>query len=289
LDAVAERSVRGSTDPEDKVTLRIRQCSKPLASIAILGALAACSGDLTGANRHPVQLSFTTNTATTASTNGVAADLRVGPAGDLVLTSVQLVFRKIELDKTGDAQCVPEAEDADDDNPHVDLECEDVSREPLLVTVPVDGEVHSGIVVPLAAGTYSELEAKLGPAGADKTAFNSANAQLVGNSVRVEGSYKGAPFVFTSPVRSRLEMEFDPPLVIDETTTNATISIDVGKWFLNSDGSVIDPTQVGEPGSTVRQQIENNIRRSFHAFEDDDEDGEDHHEGHHGNGDGSDD
>jgi hypothetical protein len=91
--------------------------------------------------------------------------------------------------------------------------------------------------------------------------------------------------VFTSPVRARVEMEFDPPLVIDATTKNATIAIDVRNWFLNSDGSVIDPT-TATPGSTALQQIEQNIRRSFHAFEDDNESGEDHHEGHNGNDDG---
>jgi hypothetical protein len=80
-------------------------------------------------------------------------------------------------------------------------------------------------------------------------------------------------------------MEFDPPLVIDETTRNATIAIDVRKWFLTADGAVIDPT-TATPGSATLQQIEQNIRRSFHAFEDDNELGEDHHEGHNGNGDG---
>jgi hypothetical protein len=33
-------------------------------------------------------------------------------------------------------------------------------------------------------------------------------------------------------------------------------------------------------------QIESNIRRSFHAFEDDEERGEDNHRGHNGNDDG---
>jgi hypothetical protein len=80
-------------------------------------------------------------------------------------------------------------------------------------------------------------------------------------------------------------MDFDPPLVIDATTKNATVAIDVRKWFLNPDGTMIDPT-TATAGSMNLSQIENNIRRSFHAFEDEDEDGEDNHEGHHGNDDG---
>jgi hypothetical protein len=41
---------------------------------------------------------------------------------------------------------------------------------------------------------------------------------------------------------------------------------------------VIDPTSA-TPGSTALQKIEDNIRRSFHAFEDDDESGTDDHGG----------
>jgi hypothetical protein len=69
------------------------------------------------------------------------------------------------------------------------------------------------------------------------------------------------------------------------TAENATVSIDVSKWFLSSDGAAIDPT-VATPGSSNQSLIENNIRRSFHAFEDDNERGEDHHEGYNGNDDG---
>ena len=264
--------------------------TRPLGGIAALITLAAWSSDLTGNNRHPVQLSFTTNAGAATVFNGVAADLVVGPAHELVLTKVQLVFGKLELDKAGATDCVGEAEDNDDNGGDADRsrrgeECEEISLDPLLVNVPVDDALHPVINVPLPAGTFSELEARLAPARDRFTTFNAANPDLVGKSVRVEGTFKGNPFVFTSRVRSKLEMDFDPPLVIDETTKNATVSIDVRKWFLDRDGRVIDPTTATE-GSLNLLQIENNIRRSFHAFEDDDERGEDHHDGHHGNDDG---
>ncbi len=268
------------------MTIRLIKYTTPIAGIAALSILAGCSSDLTGGNRHPVQISFTTNTTVTSAANRVAADLVVGQDNELVLQKVQLVFRKIELDRRGTADCVGDAESEDDgDHANMGDDCEDVSRDPLLVDVPVDDALHPVINIPLAAGSFSQLEAKLAPAKDEATAFNTANPNLVGKSVRVEGTFKGTPFVFTSPVRARLEMEFDPPLVIDETTRNATVAIDVRKWFLTSSGAAIDPT-TATPGSTSLQQIENNIRRSFHAFEDDDERGEDHHEGHHGNDDG---
>jgi hypothetical protein len=261
---------------------------KPIVGIAALGLVAACSGDLTGGNMHPVKLSFTTKAAVPVTANRVAADLVVGAADELILQKVQLVLRKIELDRTGSADCAGaiENEDIGDDSGRHEEGCEEVIRDPILIDVPVDDALHPVITVPLPAGSFTELEAKLAPARDGSTQFNAANADLVGKSVRVAGTFKGTPFVFTSSVRTKLELEFDPPLVIDETTKNATISLDVRKWFLNSSGALIDPS-VAPAGSTNLLQIENNIRRSFHAFEDDDERGEDHHEGHQGNDDSS--
>lgn len=251
--------------------------------IATLITLAACSSDLTGTNKRSVQLSFTTNNASTVAASGmrVSPDIMVGANNELVLSKVQVVVGKIELNETDNSNCVAEIEDSGNDHGEVGQECEDVSRDPVLVNIPVDAAAHTVLSVPLTPGTYRKLEAKLEPARNDATAFNTANPNLVGKSVRVEGTYKGTPFVFTSALRSELELEFNPPLVIDATTTNATVSLDVAKWFLDSNGNAIDPS-TATAGSAVLSQIEDNIRRSFHAFEDDDHSGEDDHTEHHG-------
>src|SRR5256714_2395725 len=267
------------------------QLIRPLGGISALTILASCSSDLTGGNRHNVQLQFPPDATVTGAANRAAADLVVGANSGLVVQEVQLVLGKLELDERGAADCVGEVEDQNDEQGDEvgenagTAECEDVALDPVLVDVPVDDALHPVINVPLPEGTFSQLEARLQPAANTFTTFNTANPDLVGKSVRVAGTFRGTPFVFTAPVRAKLEMDFDPPLVIDATTRNATVAIDVRKWFLNSDGSVIDPT-AAPPGSSNIALIENNIRRSFHAFEDDDERGEDHHEGHHGNDDG---
>ena len=264
-----------------------------LVGIAAFGVVAGCSSDTTGANRHPVQFSFTTHVATTTTSNVLASDQAVDAAGNLVLSNVQLVFRKLELDPDGTADCVGEVVDAndfnaDDDHGRNEEECEAVSRDPIFVDIPVGNtlKLMPVITVPLAKGTFSELEAKLGPAKDKFTDFNKAHPELKGNSVRVRGTIKqngvATAFDFVAPVRAKLEMELDPPLVVDGITpTNATVSIDVSKWFLDPSGNVIDPT-TATPGSANLARIESNIRRSFHAFEDDHERGEDHHEGHNG-------
>ena len=252
---------------------------------AALCTLAACSSDLTGTNKRNVQLSFTTNNASTAAAAGMrmSPDITVGANNELTLTKVQVVIDKIELNESDATSCVGEIEDSGDDHGEAGEECEDVARDPVLVDIPVDAAAHTVLSVPLTPGTYRKLEAKLEPARDNSTAFNTANPNLVGKSIRVEGTYKGTPFVFTSAVRSGLEMEFDPPLVIDATTTNATVSIDVAKWFLDRSGNAIDPS-TATSGSEALSQIEDNIRRSFHAFEDDDHSGEDDHSEHDGGG-----
>ena len=120
-------------------------------------------------------------------------------------------------------------------------------------------------------------EARLQPDNADEPL-------LGGKSVRVEGTFRkknvdetftDVPFVFTSRVRAKLEMDLKPPL--NDGTTNATVSIDVRSWFLNSFGRVIDPR---DPNN--RRRIERNIRRSFRAFEDNDRHGDDDHRDGHG-------
>ena len=257
--------------------------AKPLFYTATILTLAACSSDLTGTNKKNVQISFTTNASSVAVANvGMSPDITVGTTGDLVLSKIQVVVDKIELNENDQTSCVGEIEEhGDDDHAQAGEECEDVARDPVLVDIPVDAAAHTVLSVPLTPGTYRKLEAKLEPARDNATAFNTSNPNLAGKSVRVEGTFKGTPFVFTSTVRSGLEMEFDPPLVIDATTTNATVSIDVAKWFRDRDGNVIDPSSA-TPGSEALAQIEDNIRRSFHAFEDDDRSGEDDHSEHHG-------
>lgn len=265
------------------MTVRFLPNIKPLAGIVLVSAIAGCSGDLTGANMHPVRLSVTSSVLSApAPASATRSNITVGSAGNLTITKVQLVMDKIELNDVETTNCVDQIEAAGDDHAEVGAECEDVSRDPVLVDIPVDGTLKAALNVPLAAGSYSKLEAKLEPAHDNATAFNAANTNLVGKSVRVEGTFGSAatPFVFTSSVRAELEMSFNPPLVIDATTTNATVSIDVSKWFLDSSNNVIDPNSA-TPGSSALQQIEDNIRRSFHAFEDDAESGVDDHSGHH--------
>src|SRR4051812_3639186 len=95
---------RGPTDG-GPMTVRLLDAMKPLAAIFVIASAAACSSDATSANLHPVRVSFASNISGTAGSN-VAVD----PAGDLVLTKVQVVLDKIELNENESTSCVDEIE-----------------------------------------------------------------------------------------------------------------------------------------------------------------------------------
>jgi hypothetical protein len=262
----------------------IRQHPKPaqvlLATAAIV--LAACSGETTASGTRTLSLSFTTRSTSSLRTSaGFNGDIVVGPAGELVLKKIQLVVDRVEISPSATTACVDDQE-GDDDKTGNDSDCEDVARNPLLVNVPVDDAVHTVISVPVPEGTYTKLEAKLEPPSPATIAALGAPTDMTGNSVRVEGTYKGTPFVFIAPLRADLEFEFNPPLVVDASTKNATVNVDVTRWFIAPNGSVIDPTSAN-PGGANAQLVANNIRSSFKAFEDDNENGDDDSgEGHSG-------
>lgn len=249
--------------------------------VALSGVLACSSADVAGNDLQNVSLSFAAQEGSSVASafdgaNVVSSTPAVVPA----ISKVQLVLTKLELGRTDDIACVDDDEiehsssTSSGDKGH---SCEHVSRDPLLIDMPVNGALKTELTVPLAAGTYRKLEAKLepvkpgSPAG---SAFLAAHPEFSGISVKVEGTYKDAPFTYKTSLRAVLHMRFSPPLVIDATTKNATIAVDVSKWFLNG-SEVIDPTKAG-PGSSASHRIEKNIRESFRAFKDNGKKGKDH-------------
>jgi len=101
-------------------------------------------------------------------------------------------------------------------------------------------------------------------------------------SLIVKGRYNGNPFVFTSSKTFVVKTRLNPSLVVKDSVSNynVTIQVNVSDWFTNAGGRIIDPT---DPSNAHR--IEWAIRRSFHAFKDNNKDGREDDWGH-GNGPG---
>lgn len=243
------------------------------AALLALAALSACSDSTGSGGTRPLSLSFSTASTTSRS---ASADLLTVTAGadPIVITRAQIVLSRTELEREG-ATCTTAPAGEDDES-----ECPEVKLGPMLVDLPVDASTKGVLAVSLPAGTYTELETRIDAVSSESdgdnataSAFLAANPQFRGVSVRVEGTYNGQPFVYTSAVESELELEFNPPVVID-AANNVTVHVDLASWFRRADGTSIDP-RTATAGSTNRQVVDENIKRSFHAFGDDDRDGRD--------------
>lgn len=239
------------------------------AAAATVGTSACSSSDVAGTDLKPVSLSFTAtanSTAVGASSEASAAPiLGVAPT----ITKVQIVLTKVALARSDDANCVNDGfnESADVGS---SSECQQMTRQPLLVNMPVDGTLRTHVNVPLDGGVYSKLEARLAAATmttAGGAAFLDANPEFANTSLRVDGVFNGVPFTFKMALQANIEMKFSPALVIDARSKNATIAVDVSRWFVTVNGNVMDPFRAtpGTPSATI---IENNIRASFRAFSD---------------------
>lgn len=242
--------------------------------VAVLGmaaALAAC-GDGTGPGApRTVSLTFSTGApgGPLFSRLGVADDTIISGSDVLVITRAQIVLREIELKREDDDVC-------DSSGPGDDDGCEEFEIGPLLVDLPLNGGAETAITIEADTGTYDEIDFEVHKAeGGGDAAFIAQHPEFDGLSIRVEGTWNGTPFVFESDLDVEQENELVPPLVITETTgTNVTLRVDLSTWFRNGSGALVDPA-TGNTGGANESVIKENIKVSFHAFEDEDRDGDD--------------
>ncbi len=239
-------------------------------AILALGGLAACSDVTAAPGARSVALSFATASASSA---GVAASL-AGAADPVVITKAQLVLSRTELEMAS-GSCGSNDVEGDDDG------CAELKLGPMLVDLPLTAGAKTALTVTVPAGTYDKLEARIdavesGDEGRrqDATAFLAAHPEFRNVSIRVEGTFNGQPFVYTTALDAEMEVAFNPPIVVDATASNITVQVDVATWFRARDGASIDPA-TANAGGVNRSLVEDNIKRSFKVFEDDDHDGRD--------------
>lgn len=241
----------------------------PRSSTIALGMLAlatvACS-DSTASARQPLTLTLST-TSMTAPVASINPDLLVTTGSTtLDVTRAQVVLSEIELKGTSTAPCTSKETE----------ECSELKLDPMLVDVPLGAmaQLDLGALVP--AGTYNELSFKIDAVQSGENsgaaAFLAAHPDFQNVAVRVQGTYNGNAFVYMSSQDVGFEMEFSHPDVIGSGTNNLTIHVDVSSWFKDGSGNIVDPSNPANASL-----IDNNIKNSLHAFEDDNHDGvEDH-------------
>jgi hypothetical protein len=244
-------------------------------ALTLVAALlvAACSDSTAPGQPGTVSLSFTTGSAGPAPAapglflSAAAIDLTDGSSNTLTLDRVEVVLREIELQRVEVVDC--------DVEPEPDG-CEKFEAGPLVLDLVLDGQVEQKFAIPVDPGMYDEIEFEIHKVtGDDPAAFLSAHSDLMDKSIRVQGSFNGQPFTYENDLDVEQEFDFPTPLIVDETTSsaNVTVLLDVDAWFRDGSGNLVNP-QDGNKGGQHESLIKENIKQSTEAFEDHDSDGE---------------
>ncbi len=242
-------------------------------------ALAACSDTTEVALRGGVHVSFATQSPTAGApapsfSRAAAMDdtLIVGP-DVLILTSVEVVLREIELKRAETADCDAEPEPAG---------CEEVEVGPVLVDLPLAQGADQQFSIEVPSGTYSRIDFEVHKLSGDDpgdAALVQAHPEFDGLSIRALGTFNGQPFTFETDLDVEQELDLMPPMLVGETTaTNVTVRVDVSTWFRTATGALIDPATANKGGEN-ESEVKDNIKDSFKAFEDQDQDGDERDEG----------
>lgn len=249
-----------------------------VASLALLAG-TGCSSGSTGPNgTGRVTLQLATRGTGTAGAPMAASTASVTLGADVLdITSVQLVARKIKLERTDGTCPVADVNAQTGENDGDSPECPNLRLGPMLLSPPVTAGAVSDFTLDLPEGSYKQLQLQIHTPtnhNGDAT-FLTANPGFDGVSIKVVGTFNGAPFTFTTGLTSEVEVEFDTPIVVAPAgATSITLLLDVAAWFKNSGGTaLLNPLTLTQQQS---QQVNQNIRGSLHAFEDENHDG--HHD-----------
>ena len=235
-------------------------------SVAVSSAFLLAACDSTGANREGVSISFSTKAPAAAVVSDAPFAITVAEgANTLVITKAELVLRELELKLSSTSTCATGT---------VEDSCESIELGPMKIDLPTTDVVASPISATVPSGTYHEIEFDIRRPGTDPAdaAFVAANPQFNNVSIRVEGTYNGTPFTFTSQLDQEVQIDFNPPVTIAEGTNNVTIAVDLRSWFRNASGVLINPA-TANPGQPNESSVTNRIKASLRAFEDDDKSG----------------
>jgi len=190
------------------------------------------------------------------SANTAGADLVLtGSNGQLRITSIHMIVNEFELERARGA-CA-RAADREDDH---DDDCEKIESGPFFIELPLGGTA-SVVSQEVPPGAYSELEFEVEDLDLDDEDDDDMDRGMADllrairdagftswpeeGSMVVRGTFTptgGTARSFTTWLKAEIEieMEFEPPLQVDDVTRTVTIEIDPSLWFRTFANTVID-------------------------------------------------
>jgi len=247
--------------------------STPLVIGATL-ALVGCGDGAGPAGTARVGLALTTRQAGAPAQLAGTPETFTDGTNTLVLSSVELVLREVELKRVEAAECGGSGEDDD--------ACEEFETGPILFDVPLGGGTDRMLTASIPAGTYDAVEFEIHKPEDDgdvaDQAFVAAHPDFARISIRVTGTFNGTDFTYTSDLNAEQELALEPPLTVTEgSAATLTVRIDLGGWF--ADGATLVDPRTANAGGPNENLVRDNIIGSFTGFRDDDADGlDDDHE-----------
>jgi hypothetical protein len=219
--------------------------------IPALFALVACSGS----NGISFSARAGSSTSPGAALRPQANDVTL--SNGIVLTRLRICLRDIRLEPLGGNT----GDDSDD---------AEIRSGPMVVDLSGTSFTGSQVVTVTNAtvkpGAYSEIKLEVHAASQGESTDPAVQAMAAQNaSIIVDGTIDGVPFTFVTGVD--FTEQFTGNLNIQDGS-NLTLDVDPTGWFGGTGSARLDPRV-----SNSRSQIENNIKGSFEAFEDDDHDG----------------
>lgn len=269
----------------------MRHAARAVTWSMAMAALAAACSDGTGPAKGmaTVSLAMTTQPGTAPGTANPGLFAAVGTPDTFTLaddtlefTEVLVVLRDIKLIRAADGDCdddVAGEEGMEGEENEAEEECEAIDIGPILLDLPLGGGVERVFSADVPADTYRRLKFHIHKPEDDGNARDQAllaeHPDFKKISIRATGTFNGTPFVFETGVNAVQHMDLDPPLVAaGDGPTDLTLKVDLATWFRNRTGTgFIDPSAALD--ESTRQFINQNIRKSFRAFRDQDHDGDD--------------
>lgn len=230
--------------------MKLRQTLTAVIVLGISIMLGGCNGSnpvSSGSDTGQVKISI--------MAGGDGATLAKSFSDDIEITSAKVVIEKIEFENEQDASL-----DFKFEQPFVQD----------LVTLTTLEEVET---VEIPFGVYDKIKIAIDDLDVEDGDVFTQNPELQNLSVLVRGFLNNdstQTFEFSSDLSVNVDLEFDPPLEINQEvlSTNIVLGIDFANWFTARNGSFLDPSRAEN-----RSEIENNIKRSLRVFEDRDDDG----------------
>jgi hypothetical protein len=256
------------------------------ASAVILGSAVACD-NVAGPGNERVSLSLQVPRGASLNAEGVSmqasADV-LASASDpssfrrtLRIDAIQVEFSRVDLERIDDD--IDDVDtDGDTDSEDSDLDSDERDnvrlRGPFTVELPLEGGVITPVGVDIPFGTFDEVKLRV----SSLTVCGAVDDNRDGDFTDPGEQFTGAPGFpcVRIPVRAKLELDLNPPLVVDENTDplNITVSFQPNRFFVDRDGRLLDPRLLATD-RRLQARFRSRLRAAIRAFEDRNRNGED--------------